>query len=158
MAYGKLNEQGQLISTNTQLDDSFQELSLFEIKDEDGNGTGEYYEFYNQDGTPDVDKCSAKALEDLVTTGERLVKQYIQDVIDAYNKAYGVKFESVYNCTMYKDITDYEHQQFCIDALAFNALVWAETRTIQKDILAGNIEVPTDEEFIAMLPAYEGVV
>jgi len=63
MAYGKLNEQGQLISANTQLDDSFQELSLFEIKDEDGNGTGLFYDFYNEDLTPDTDKIANKEAE-----------------------------------------------------------------------------------------------
>lgn len=86
MAYGKLNEQGQLISANTQLDDSFQELSLFEIKDEDGNGTGEYYEFYNKDLTPDMDKINEVLKTQKLQEWKTNRTELVQNIEITYNE------------------------------------------------------------------------
>jgi len=129
------------------------DFSLIELNSDDN-----FYEFYNQDGTPDLQRVQEKQLQELIASGEFLVKKYIQGVVDAYNLAHNVKFESVDSCSKYVGIDTYSHQQFCIDLLAFNAQVWEVSRAVQLDILAGNIEAPTDEEFVAMLPAYEGVV
>ena len=151
----KINQDGTVArGSGTAVPDGFNiDFSLIQL-DEDGN----FYKFYNQDGTPDIDKCNTKSLEDLVEAGEVVVKQYVQDVVNDYNKTHNIKFENVYNCAVYKDIDDYEHQQFCIDVLAFNAAVWQKAREIQVDIVEGNIETPTDEEFRNMLPAYDGVM
>jgi len=155
MAYGRLNEQGQLISANTQLDDSFQELSLFEIKDADGNGTGEYYEFYKTDGSyvPDTEKIQALAVLKMIADGEKLVDKYVQTFIDAYNEANGVNFTNVDSCNKYVAQTDYSHQQFCIDIVAFNCKTWETARGLYVD---GTItSETTEEDFIALLPVLE---
>jgi len=150
MAYGKLNEQGQLISANTQLDDSFQELSLFEIKDEDGNGTGTYYDFYNEDLTPDLEKIQALAVLKMIADGEKLVAKYVQSFIDEYNEANAVNFTNVDSCNKYVAQTNYSHQQFCIDIVAFNCNVWETARSLYVD---GTItSETTEEDFISLLP------
>ena len=152
MAYGKLNEQGQLISANTQLDDSFQELSLFEIKDEDGNRTGEYYDFYNQDLTPDTEKIQALAVLKMIADGEKLVEGHVQLEVLKYNEANGVRFTNVDSCAKYISIESYPHVDFCKAIVEFNALCWTAARDAQAD---GSVDLDTTEdEFKAMLPVY----
>ena len=58
--YGKI-QNGILVSANTKLDESFIDLSNFQ--DEDGN----YSEWYNEDGTPDVDKIAEEEAAKLVS-------------------------------------------------------------------------------------------
>ena len=129
------------------------DFSLIQL-DEDGN----FYEFYNQDGTPDLQRVQEKQLQELIASGEFLVKKYIQGVVDVYNLAHNVKFESVGSCSKYVGIDTYSHQQFCIDILAFNAQVWEVSRAVQLDIVNGVIPQPTEQEFLDMLPKYSGAL
>jgi hypothetical protein len=63
MAYYKLNRDGTIQSRSKQVDDTWLPLSGLETKED-----GSYYDYYNQDGTPDLAKeqklVDAKALEE----------------------------------------------------------------------------------------------
>lgn len=88
-----------------------------------------------------------------VAQAESAVKEYVQIPIDNYNTVTGTSFESVYNCTTYKDVDTYPHQLMCQQAVEWNALVWATSRQVQIDIANGVTPKPeTIEEFIALLP------
>jgi len=102
---------------------------------------------------PDMVKAQTEAQSALIKHGEDLVKSYIQKVIDDYNTANGVRFENINNCSLYKDDTTHPHQQFCINIIAFNSLVWKEARVLQVQVITMN-PLPTDEEFLAMLPKW----
>ena len=73
MGFYKRNIDGTIQSANTQLDNSWLPLSDLEV-DENNN----YYDYYNIDGTPDVDKI---ALEDAEAYKAR-VKEAILKAID----------------------------------------------------------------------------
>ena len=76
MAYGKLNTDGTLISANTKIDDTFVSLDLFS-KDENGD----YYEFYNEDYTPNftriTQKAETKAKQELKTKAKESITKII---------------------------------------------------------------------------------
>lgn len=91
-----------------------------------------------------------------IKNAESSVEKHIQDPIDIYNIANGVKFAHAHSCANYKDMTGYAHQQFCIDIWDFNVAVWEAARTIQVDVLTNTIPQPTPEEFVAMLPVFNG--
>ena len=95
---------------------------------------------------------------ELIASGEALVEAHIQEPIDAYNKANGVKFKDAHSCANYKDEATYPHHLFCADAWAFNVAVWEASRAIQVQVFTEVIPQPTAEEFKAMLPVYVGVV
>jgi len=120
--------------------------------------SGSLYKYYLKDSEgnylPDFDRINKEILEVTIRDGERIVKEHVQKVIDDYNEANGIRLESIVNCTLYKDDSSYPHQQFCIDVLAFNAECWVKARKTQEDILSGSISLPTEEEFIAMLPVF----
>jgi len=89
--------------------------------------------------------------------GERLTTIHIQNVVEAYNTAHDLSFRDVHSCANYKDAVGYTHQQFCIDVWNFNIQVWETLRnTIMPGIDFAN--PPTEAEFIAMLPVYNGTV
>ena len=88
-----------------------------------------------------------------IALAEQIVKSYVQIPIDAYNQANGVNFESVYNCTAYKDVATYPHKTMCIQAIEWNAQVWESARQLQINIALGNVAKPaTEAEFISHLP------
>lgn len=89
-----------------------------------------------------------------IAQAEVAVKSYVQVPIDNYNTLVGTSFESVYNCTTYKDVDTYPHQLMCQQAVEWNALVWGTSRQVQVDIAMGITPKPESiDEFIALLPA-----
>ncbi len=150
--YYKLNADGTIQSANTQLDESW--LSLDGLtKDTDGN----FYEFYNADGTPDTVKNAASYKEYLVNLGLTAVEEHIQEQVDRYNLDNEVAFTNAHNCADYKDMAGYTHQQFCIDIWAFNVEVFEAARGMQDTVLSGIPPIPTEAEFKALLPVYIGL-
>lgn len=85
------------------------------------------------------------------------VAKIIQDRVDAYNEAHGLAFSDVHNCESYSRVTTYSHRQFCEDVWLWNVEMWETARAIQGEVVAGQMQIPTAEEFIAMLPEYTGV-
>lgn len=84
---------------------------------------------------------------------EDAIDVLIQDEIDKYNKANGVKFKDINAIAKYVLVPTYNHFAFCDSVLKWNVAVWEEARRLQGEIFAGNIPKPTTvEEFIAMLP------
>lgn len=104
------------------------------------------------------EELAVMAQNEMITTGERLAKNQVQSIIDKYNEDHNVKFENVDSCFKYTSDSTYSNYQFCVDIIAYNIEVWEACRTIQDDIMNGNIEVPTEEEFIGLLPVYSGTV
>lgn len=99
----------------------------------------------------------------VIAKSTAIVKAMVQQVIDDYNDAHNVEFESVDSLNKYTRNSAYPHHQFCSDVLdwvvgtgAVDGL-YKVARDVQKDILDGTIPLPTKAEFIAMLPAYSGV-
>ena len=84
----------------------------------------------------------------------QIVNVYIQAEVDKQNALNGTDFERIQNCTAYKDISTYPHQQLCVDLLNWNAQVWEATRGIMYDVQIGAIDPPDKETFIGMLPEF----
>lgn len=84
----------------------------------------------------------------------KAVDAYIQNTIDTYNKDNGVLFTNIYNCIAYIGVDTYEHQQFCIDVVNWNAAVWSAARALELDIISERIAIPSTDEFITLLPTY----
>jgi len=143
----RIKEDGTVArGSGTVMPDGFTtDFSLIQL-DEEGN----FYEFYNEDLTPDLEKIQALAVLKMIADGEKLVAKYVQAFIDEYNKANSVNFTNVDSCNKYVAQTNYSHQQFCIDIVAFNCNVWETARSLYVD---GTItSETTEEDFISLLP------
>jgi len=150
IADGKLHTLGEGTLTEFHISKGYKEVPTENIfTKEDGS----YYEYYNDDLTPDLVRIQAEDMVKLVAHGEELVKKLVQTEIDKYNNANGVRFESITNCVLYKDDVSHPHQQFCVDIVAYNSLVWKEARELQPTVMAMN-PLPTDDEFIAMFTKF----
>lgn len=84
----------------------------------------------------------------------RAVEQYVQSSVDVYNDDNGTLFESVHNCSTYKDVAGYTHQAFCQSIVAHNAAVWDTARGIEAEVIAGTRTMPTVDELVALLPTF----
>jgi len=115
---------------------------------------GAYYEFYNEDYTPNFTKIDKAKLNKLITSGEHQVDSHIQNAIDIYNLTNGVKFKDINSIPKYLNDNTYEHYAFCVAIINFNKDCWIVSRQVQKDILSGAISIPTADEFGAMLPIF----
>lgn len=113
---------------------------------------GDYEKYYNADMSLDTDTINAEAIQKMIADGEALVESHVQAEVDKYNEANGTNFTNVDSCNKYVLQDTYAHQQFCIDVVAFNCLVWETARQLQAD---GEVGADTTaEEFIAMLPVF----
>lgn len=90
-----------------------------------------------------------------------IVNDMIQSVIDEYNEEHSLAFDNVNSLDKYTRSPNYTHWQFCMDVLDWvtgSNGIWETARSIQLQVLAGEIEAPADvDAFIAMLPQYTGV-
>ena len=111
------------------------------------------YSNYNMDGTPNVELNNAEAIQKMIADGEAVVESHVQAEVDKYNEANGTNFTDVDSCNKYVLQDTYAHQQFCIDIVAFNCLVWKTARQLQADGTVGMDT--TEEEFIALLPEFD---
>jgi len=93
---------------------------LAEVKPELRNGN--YYRRYEVRtmNETQIQRRLDKKREEMV----KVVEQYVQDVVDGYNKDNGTLFESVHNCATYVNVDGYTHQAFCKAVVEFNAKVW----------------------------------
>ena len=108
--------------------------------------------YYTSIGVVDEAKELEVATLKQIADGEALVESHVQEQIDIYNEANGVRFNSVDSCSKYVGQTAYEHQPFCVAILAFNCATWEAARLAQID---GRVTADTTaEEFIAMLPVF----
>lgn len=100
-------------------------------------------------------------LAKMINDATAMIDGMIQKVIDDYNSAHGVNFKNVDALPKYAMKPNYTHNQFCMDVLDWvtsDIGIWETARAIQGEVMAGTREIPTEQEFIAMLPQYEGVV
>ena len=95
-------------------------------------------------------------IKDYIKLGESIVNRYIQSIVDVYNKEHGLSFKDVHSCANYKDMENYTHRQFCIDIWNFNVQVWEEVRNVILPSIDFN-NPPSEEQFLAMLPIYNGL-
>jgi len=90
---------------------------------------------------------------------EKYTENHVKKVINAHNKKYSVRFDSVHNCASYINSPTYTHYQFCRDVWDFNVNCWEAGRQIQMDVSLGNIPMPlTEDEYLSLLPTYGGVL
>lgn len=111
-----------------------------------------------ESSTPEPQYTPDEIYEQILARGERIVEEHIQEPIDTYNLTHGLKFKDAHACSNYKENIHYPHHVFCGDIWMFNVGVWMIARNIQSDVSNGTIAQPTDEEFKAMLPIYNGTV
>lgn len=143
MGYGKLNEDGTLISSTLQHDGMIN-LNLF-AKDENGNFFSYYlpnmiYGMYQ----PDVDKITAEAEKTTIAHFKGLYLGVVNE------KLAELDYDSLATVKLWEgDAT------FGAEATAI--LDWYKSIiTYNYDLLNAGT-VPTDEEYIAAIPAYVGV-
>ena len=136
--------------------DGFPKLIEYELQ-EDGTRYSHYKEV---DGkmVPDTVAINKNKLNIARAELVLATKKHIQYVVDKYNKDHSVLFDNVHSCANYRFNDGYVHQQFCNDVWDYNEAVWEKARKTEEQVLKGEIPLPTKDEFIAMLPAYGGVV
>lgn len=110
--------------------------------------------------TTDMVKLTAQEEDAFLNPPNRLVMLYttlvdelIANEIAAYNTANSTVFSGIQSMVLYKDFPTYTHYAFVTSMIAWNVQVWETARQIQADVQSGTIPLPTDAEFLAMLPA-----
>lgn len=83
---------------------------------------------------------------------EEAISSLIQSKVDEYNLANSLAFKDIYSCGLYRDMTGYTHQAFCIAVWDWQTSVWEYARQALSEIISGARTEPTVEEFIAELP------
>ena len=119
---------------------------------------GDYEKHYKADMSLDTVTIDAENIATVITQGEAVVDGLIQGQIDTYNTAHGTKFRSVDSCDKFIRRVSYPHNQFCSDIVNYAIDIWEVARAIQDGLIADIPPNPTEEEFIALLPPYSGVV
>ena len=90
--------------------------------------------------------------EKLIGNFTNLIDGLITTKITEYNKANNVIFQDINSFSKY--MHDISLPQYAISKtfLDWNSALWDTARLIQSDVMAGNREVPTEEELMAELP------
>lgn len=91
----------------------------------------------------------SKALLDGFT---KLTENTLQNEIDSYNADNNVLFRDIHAVANYINTPTYTHYNWCVLVWDWNVNVWETARQIQLDVMAGNREIPTEEQFLSELP------
>lgn len=105
---------------------------------------------------PAEDIPAEEILTKQITEAIGLIGQLVQDKVNEYNTAHNLALQDVYRCEAYSHATGYTHQQFCTDIWAWNVSLWEAARSIQEQVVSGEISMPSTETFLDMLPEYTG--
>ena len=142
MGYYKLNTDGTIQSRSKQPDESWINLDSLEVTE-----SGEYYKYYNVDGTADL---ARELLEDKANTLQAM-ESAIQEYIDSQAKNRG--YDSIVSACSYAGYTN-EFQTEATALGVWRSAVWTKAYQVQADVEAGTIPMPTVDELIAMLPIF----
>jgi hypothetical protein len=139
MGYYKLNTDGTIQSRSKQVDDTWLPLSKLETKE-----NGEYYTYYNEDGTADLEKEMKADMDNLFQS----IESSIQAMIDSQAKELG--YDDINSISKYfRPSSPYYEQSVklgdWVDA------VWTKAFELQ----ATMTEVPTVESVLEQLPKFE---
>ena len=96
----------------------------------------------------------AKAEKEYMDSMIKTVEGHVQEQVSIYNIDNKVMFKDVDSCAKYITVDTYAHVDFCKSMMTFNADVWTKAREVEQDVIDGNIDRPTIEEFSDMLPVY----
>jgi hypothetical protein len=148
MAYYKLNTDGTIQSRSKQVDDTWKPLSELETKE-----NGEYYTYYNEDGTADLEKEMKADMDNLFQSIESSIQKHLDETAKAnggwdnmMSARAGAKPISDTDTDIIKNIKENAHK---LDDYYFK--VWAKAYELQESMT----EVPTVESVLEQLPKFE---
>ncbi len=146
MKYCKLNDEN--IVTQTQPSDAEGFISC-----PDNTYNGMIYDETNETFNIAI-KPTDVLTSEMISMATEIITTIVSKEISIYNKANNISLEGINSCVKYTLFEDYLHYDFCINILTFNKDIFEKGREIQTDIINGDIDVPTEEEFIDMLPTF----
>lgn len=79
---------------------------------------------------------------------ENKIADHIHSKVEEYNSANALAFKDVYSCGLYKDMTGYTHQAFCIAVWDWQTSVWEYARAELIKVMNGTRSEPTAADFI----------
>jgi hypothetical protein len=96
---------------------------------------------------PEPEYTNEELLAQSIIRFEDITDAYIQNKIDEYNTANGVKFKNIDAFTKYAVNTESQYNAIANRFIVYADNIWKAVREYQKTI----ITIPTDEEFKAVL-------
>ena len=98
------------------------------------------------------DYLKAQERKQILLSYEQAVDKYIQDEVTTYNEANGYAFVDINAFAKYALLPDSIHYDTAMNFLAWSDSVWTIVRGIQQEVMLGNREMPSIEDFLVELP------
>jgi len=98
------------------------------------------------------DYLQVQTQKQILQSYETAVDTYIQDEVTAYNLASGYAFVDINAFAKYALLPDSIHYSTAMSFIAWADAVWTVARGIQQDVMLGNRDMPSIEDFLVELP------